>query len=95
MELLFNSNLPAPVWPMKLICHVLCFLDHFQSDSGVCLIAQKLLSNELSKVFNEPSLSSTIYSHLVLLSSGIAFSKIDYLPYQLLLIHLIVKQFCL
>lgn len=40
-------------------------------------IAQKLFNNELfGKVFNEPSLISTIHSHL---SLGIA-SKMDYLP---------------
>lgn len=60
--------------------------------TALCLIAQKLLYNELfGKVFNEPFLLSTIHSHL---SSGIA-SKMDYLPYQLLLRHLTVKQFCL
>lgn len=55
-------------------------------------IAQKLFNNELfSKVFYEPFLLSTIHSHL---SFGIA-SQMDYLPYQLLLIHLTVKQVCL
>lgn len=66
------------------------YLDHVQRDNGVNLLMQESLKNELIvKEFYGPSTLPTIYRHLVLLSTGIAFQKLTqkdfwlYLPYLL------------